>query len=279
MACEVFNKRDLINPLDKLLSIKKQCDLIGLSRSSYYYKTVPENEENLRLMRLIDEQYTKTPFYGVPRMTQWLQQDMHEQVNHKRVRRLMRKMGLEAIYPKPKLSIGGAGHKIYPYLLRNLIIDRPNQVWATDITYIRLARGFVFLVAILDWYSRYVISWNISVTMDTIFCLEALESALRQGRPEIFNSDQGSQFTSDDFTRHLLKENIRISMDGRGRVFDNIFVERLWRSVKYENIYIHEYIDVPSLIKGLKIYFKFYNEERRHEALSYKTPADIYWRK
>jgi putative transposase len=227
-------------------------------------------------MRLLDEQYTQTPFYGVRRMMVCLGKAGHE-VNPKRVRRLMRLMGLEAIYPKPRLSQGGPGHKIYPYLLSGLLIERTNQVWSTDITYIRLRHGFVYLVAVMDWFSRYVLSWEISVTMETGFCIAALDWALRRGRPEIFNTDQGAQFTSGDFTRRLVDEGIRISMDGRGRVFDNIFVERLWRAVKYEDIYLKDYTDVPMLIGGLGDYFDFYNRERPHQSLDYRTPASMYW--
>lgn len=208
-------------------------------------------------------------------MTEWLKRQ-GEGVNHKRVGRLMREMGLEAIYPKPRLSQGGEGHRIYPYLLKGLTVERPNQVWATDITYIRLAQGFIYLVAIMDWFSRYVVSWALSVTMDVGFCLEALEAALHRGRPEIFNSDQGSQFTSVDFTGRLKTAEIRISMDGRGRVFDNIFVERLWRSVKYEEVYLKDYSDVSMARAGLADYFRFYNQERLHQSLDYKTPASIY---
>ena len=230
----------------------------------------------MRLHRLIDEQYTETSFYGVLRMTEWLRRDKHECINPKHVRRLMRVMGLEAIYPKPRLSQAGVGHRIYPYLLRGLSIERPNQVWSTDITYIRLAKGFVYLVVVLDWFSRYVVSWRVSVTLDTAFCLEALDAALRRGTPDIFNTDQGSQFTSEDFTRRLRSADVRISMDGKGRAFDNIFVERLWRTVKYENVYLHDYVDVPSLVEGLTRYFRFYNEVRRHQALGHRTPTEVY---
>ena len=194
----------------------------------------------------------------------------------KHVRRLMREMGLEAIYPKPRLSIGGAGHRVYPYLLKGVTVSRPNQVWSTDITYIRLAKGYVYLTAILDWFSRYVVSWAVSVTLDTAFCLEALEAALRCGKPEIFNTDQGAQFTSTDFTGRLATESIRISMDGRGRVFDNIFVERLWRTVKYEDIYLQDYGDLRSVVEGLTRYFRFYNQERRHQSLEERTPAEVH---
>jgi putative transposase len=242
----------------------RQCDLLNLARSSYYYSAKGESEENLRLMRLLDEKYTRTPFFGVRRMMVWLREGGHG-VNPKRVRRLM-----------PRLSQGGPGHKIYPYLLSGVLIERTNQVWSTDITYVRLRHGFVYLVAVMDWHSRYVLSWEISVTMETSFCIAALDWALRRGKPEIFNSDQGAQFTSQDFTKRLLDEGIQISMDGRGRVFDNIFVERLWRTVKYEDIYLKDYTDVPMLINGLGCYFDFYNRERPHQSLGYRTPASVY---
>jgi putative transposase len=226
-------------------------------------------------MNLIDEQFTRTPFYGVDKMTAWLRRNDQE-VNPKRVRRLMRLMGLEAIYPKPRLSLGNQAHNKYPYLLRELVIDRPDQVWCADITYIRMLHGFVYLMAIMDWYSRFVLSWEISTTMDSAFCLSALEQALQLSRPDIFNTDQGTQFTSIEFTGRLEKENIRISMDGRGRYIDNIFVERLWRSVKYEEVYLHDYETVSDARKGLSKYFLFYNMERLHESLGYKTPYEIY---
>jgi putative transposase len=226
-------------------------------------------------MRLLDEQYTRTPFYGIRRMTASLRQEGHN-VNRKRIQRLMRLMGLEAIYPKPKLSKRDDRHKVYPYLLRGLTIERPDQVWATDITYIRLRGGFVYLVAVMDWFSRYVISWSVSVTMDVHFCLEALDDALREATPEIFNSDQGSQFTSIEFTERLRKTNVRISMDGRGRAFDNIFIERLWRSVKYEEVYLKDYENVPTCIAGLRDWFLLYNTERPHQALGYRTPQQVY---
>ena len=258
------------------ISIARQCDLLGLARSSYYYCATGESAENLLLMRLLDEKYTRTPFYGVRRMIVWLDKVGHA-VNPKRVRRLMRLMGLEAIYPKPRLSLGGPGHKIYPYLLSGVPIERINQVWSTDITYIRLRHGFVYLVAVMDWYSRYVLSWEVSVTMETSFCVAALDWALRCGKPEIFNTDQGAQFTSCDFTKRLLDEGIQISMDGRGRVFDNIFVERLWRTIKYEDIYLKDYTDVPMLVGGLGDYLDFYNRERPHQSLGYRTPASLYY--
>jgi putative transposase len=227
-------------------------------------------------MRLLDEQYTRTPFYGIRRMTAWLRSGGHA-VNHKRVRRLLRVMGLDTLYQKPRLSLGGPGHKIYPYLLRDFRIERPNQVWGTDITYIRLRQGFVYLVAIMDWFSRFVLAWEISVTMETSFCLSALDWAFRHGRPEIFNTDQGSQFTSSDYTGRLLEAGIRISMDGRGRVFDNIFVERLWRTVKYEDVYLNDYDGVPAVTQGLGRYFTFYNRERLHQALGYQTPETVHF--
>lgn len=228
-------------------------------------------------MRLIDEQYTKRPFYGVEKMTGWLRDDKGELVNRKRVRRLMRLMGIEAIYPKPRLSQANDEHRIYPYLLRDVKIERPNQVWSTDITYLRLLGGFVYLVAIIDWYSRYILSWQISNTMEVNFCLTSLEDALLIGRPEIFNSDQGSQFTSREFTGRLERAGIQISMDGRGRVFDNIFVERFWRTLKYEDIYIKAYENVLALLTGVGAYLDFYNGERRHQSLGNQTPSSVYF--
>lgn len=225
---------------------------------------------------MIDEQYIKIPFYGSRRMTVWLNEQGYE-VNRKRVRRLMRKMGIEAIYPKKNLSKRNQEHRIFPYLLRQLEVDHQNQVWSTDITFIRMAQGFLYLVAIMDWYSRYVLSWRLSNTMETWFCVEALEEALTAyGRPEIFNSDQGSQFTSREFTGRLIRADIRISMDGRGRVFDNIFIERLWRSLKYEEVYLHDYSDGLEAGERLDWYFTFYNNERPHQSLSYRTPASLY---
>lgn len=226
-------------------------------------------------MRLIDQQYTRTPFYGSRRMTTILNRQGHA-VNRKRVQRLMRKMGLEAIYPRPNTSQSHPQHRIYPYLLRGLVIDHPNQVWSTDITYVPMQQGFMYLVAVMDWFSRYVLSWRISNTLEVDFCLEALDEALTIGKPDIFNSDQGSQFTSPRFTSKLEGEGIRISMDGRGRALDNVFVERLWRSVKYEDIYIKSYNTVPQLCQGLADYFPFYNEERPHQGLHNQVPADLY---
>jgi putative transposase len=226
-------------------------------------------------MRLLDAPYTATPFYGTRRMTAWLRSQGYA-VNRKRVTRLMRQMGMEAIYTKPQLSQPGVGHKIYPYLLRGVKIERVNHVWSADITYIRLQQGFIYLVAVIDWWSRYVLSWAVSVTLDGYFCLEALERALRGGRPEIFNTDQGAQFTSRAFTERLRQGESQISMDGRGRALDNVFVERLWRSVKYEEVYLREYNTVREARQGLGRYFGFYNEERLHQALGYRTPAAVY---
>jgi putative transposase len=249
---------------------------VGLSRAAWYYEPLPESPLNLTLMQLLDEQYTKTPFYGVLRMKEWLRREGHD-VNEKRVRRLLRKMGLMAIYPKPNLSKPAPGHKTYPYLLKGVTVERPNQVWATDITYVRMQAGFLYLVAILDWYSRYVLSWELSNTMDTEFCLSALERALRHhGKPEIFNSDQGSQFTSQAFTSRLEGEGVRISMDGRGRAFDNILVERLWRTVKYEEIYPKGYAAGEETLRGLAGYFPFYNTDRPHQSLGMATPHEVF---
>jgi len=248
---------------------------VGLNRSTFYYQPAGESDLNLHLMRLIDEQYLKTPFYGWPRMTAFLRQRGHP-VNGKRVRRLMQVMDLQAIYPKRRTTIGSAEHIVYPYLLRNVVVVRPNHVWSADITYIPMLRGFMYLVAIMDWYSRYVLAWELSNTLDGIFCLTALERALLHAQPEIFNTDQGVQFTSLAFTGCLQQSGIRISMDGRGRALDNVFVERLWRTVKYEHVYLHEAETVMHLEKGLAGYFTFYNHERPHQSLSYRTPAEVY---
>ncbi len=249
--------------------------MLGLSRSSLYYEPGGEAAEDLRLMRRIDEQYTACPFYGSRRMTVWLN-EQGEEVNRKRVQRLMRVMGLEAIYPKPRLSVAGKGHRIYPYLLRGVKVERRDQVWSTDITYIPMASGFMYLAAVIDWFSRYVIGWRLSNTLDGSFCLELLEEALRAGKPEVFNTDQGVQFTAAAFTGRLESAGVAVSMDGRGRALDNVFVERLWRSVKYEDIYIRDYDTVPELHRGLVRYFGFYNDERPHQSLGYLTPAAVY---
>ena len=259
-----------------MLSVNRQCELLGLSRSSYYYETARETAENLALMAQIDREYTEHPFLGSRRMmTTWLR-DQGRPINRKRVQRLMRLMGLEAVYPKPRLSVGGTGHKVYPYLLRNVTIERVNQVWSTDITYIPLPRGFMYLTAVMDWHSRYVLSWRLSNTLEVDFCLEALEEALREGRPEVFNTDQGVQFTSASYTSRLEAAGARVSMDGKGRCLDNVFVERLWRTVKYEEIYLRHYETVPALQTGLAKYFDFYNRERRHQSLDERTPGEVY---
>jgi putative transposase len=266
--------RLLIEP-DSPLSIRRQCALLGLARSNWYYQPAPETAENFRLMRLIDELYTAHPEKGSRRITVWLVKH-GEAVNRKRVQRLMRVMGLEAIYPKPRLSQAGKGHRIYPYLLRGVTVERPDQVWSADITYVPLSAGFMYLAAILDWYSRYVIAWRLSNTLDGSFCMEMLEEALRHGRPDIFNTDQGVQFTAELFTSRLESAGVKVSMDGRGRCLDNVFVERLWRTVKYENIYLHGYGNVPELRRGLQEFFAYYNEERHHQSLGYQTPVAVY---
>jgi putative transposase len=246
-----------------------------LSRSSLYDEPGGEASEDLRLMRLIDEQYTARPFYGSRRMTVWLNEQA-EEVNRKRVQRLMRVMGLEAIYPKPRLSLAGKGHRISPYLLRGVKVEKPDQVWSTDITYVPMPSGFLYLAAVIDGFSRYVIAWKLSNTLDGSFCLEMLAEALRAGKPEVFNTDQGVQFTAAAFTGRLESSGVAVSMDGRGRALDNVFVERLWRTVKYEDIYIKGYDAVPELHRGLGRYFGFYNDERPHQSLGYRTPAAVY---
>jgi putative transposase len=253
------------------LTIGQQCALLGLPRSTYYYEPRTESEENLGYMRRIDELHLEHPFLGTRRVAVMLE------LNRKRAQRLMRIMGLEALYPKPRLSQPGAGHQIYPYLLRNVAITHPNHVWSTDITYCPLAHGFLYLVAVMDWHSRFVLSWELSNTLDTGFCLAALESAFAFGQPEIWNSDQGAQFTSADFLSPLKSRAIAISMDGRGRALDNVFIERLWRSVKYELIYPGDFASGHELRLALERYFRFYNYERPHQALGYRTPAQVYF--
>lgn len=258
------------------LSVAQQCALLALPRSSFYYRPAVVNEADLELMRLLDEQYTETPFYGSRRMQVALEARVGHAVNRKHVQRLMRQMGLEAVGPKPRLSEPHPGHKVYPYLLRDVPITRVDQVWSTDITYVRLRHGFVFLVAILDWFSRYVLAWELSVTIDGQFCVDALEAALDRSRPEIFNTDQGAQFTATAFTERVEAAGARVSMDGRGRALDNVFVERLWRSVKYEEIYLKDYGTVPEARRQLARYFQFYNDRRPHQSLGYRTPWAVY---
>jgi len=257
------------------LSVRQQCVLLGLPRSSLYYAAVPATAAELALMRRIDEQYLRTPFYGSRRMTAWLCRH-GEEINRKRVQRLMRWMGLEAIYPKPHTTVPGLTAQRYPYLLRNLAISRPNQVWSADITYVPLQRGFLYLVAVLDWYSRYVLSWRLSNSLDEEFCLEALDEALARGRPEIFNTDQGVQFTGRRFVSCLESAQVAVSWDGRGRALDNVFVERLWRTVKYEEIYLKAYADGAEGRESLSRYWTFYNHERLHQSLDYRTPWEVH---
>jgi putative transposase len=280
LELDVEKRKLLITPAHADLSIRQQCELLNINRSSLYYKEEEESNYNLLLMNLIDEEYTRHPFIGVIKMTKHLE-DLGYRVNEKRVRRLTRLMGILAVYPRKKnLSKANLEHKIYPYLLKDVIIERPNQVWSTDITYIKLMHGFIYLVAVLDWYSRFVLSWRISNTLDTGFCIEALEEAIAlYGRADIFNTDQGSQFTSNNFTKILLANGMRISMDGRGRAFDNIFNERLWRTVKYEEVFINAYRAVLEAKDRLGKYFYFYDYERHHQALGYKKPAEVYFGK
>jgi putative transposase len=266
---------DVIDREHRELSLVRQCSLLRISRSSLYYRPAPASAEDLELMALMDRQYLKTPFYGSRKMSVWLRAQGY-QVNRKRVRRLMRVMGLEAIYRRPNTSKPAPDHKIYPYLLKGLEINRVNQVWSADITYLPMARGFLYLVAIMDWHSRYVLSWRLSNTMEVDFCVQALAEALSQGRPEIFNTDQGSQFTSDAFTGMLLGHGIQVSMDGKGRYNDNIFVERLWRSVKYEEVYLKAYGNRTEARVGIGAYLNFYNQERPHQALGYQTPGEVF---
>jgi putative transposase len=264
-----------VEPWQPDLSARRQCQLLGVNRSNLYYRPRGESKENLMLMRLIDEEYTRHPFLGSRRLVRWLEEQGWE-VNRKRVARLMEKMGIEAIYPKPKLSQPGEAHKIYPYLLEGVTVTRINQVWSTDITYIRMAEGFLYLVAVMDWFSRFVLSWAFSLTLELGFCLEALKRAFRWGRPEIFNSDQGSQFTSEKFTGEVESRDIAVSMDGRGRCLDNIFIERLWRSLKYEEVYLRDYLLAPEAEAGIGRWFRYYNYQRFHQSLDYRTPAQIY---
>lgn len=260
------------------LPIKTQCKLLDIPRSSFYHVPAPVSEADLKLMKLIDQCYIDLPYYGTRRIKGWLLDEHGLTVNRKRIQRLRRMMGIETLYPKRNLSLANQAHKVYPYLLRNLSIDRPNQVWATDITYIPMQRGFVYLVAVIDWYSRKVLSWQLSTTLDTDFCVDALERAIeRYGTPEIFNTDQGCQFTSEAFTGVLKAHDIRISMDGKGRWMDNVFVERLWRSVKYEEVYLKAYDSVADAKRSLAVYFERYNTKRRHQALGDVTPDTVYF--
>lgn len=257
-------------------SVRQQCDMLGISRSGIYYKPISESAENLFFMRLLDEQYTKTPYYGVLKMTAGLRHAGYE-VNPKRVRRLLRLMGLETVYQKPRTSASNKDNQHYPYLLRGLTIDHCDQVWSADITYIRLTSGFVYLVAVIDWYSRFVLGWELSNTMDADFCIETVDEIIQKRQCEVFNTDQGAQFTTERFTKPLLDKGVKISMDGRGRALDNIFVERLWRTVKYEFVYLQEIPTVDKAWLGLREFFHFYNNERIHQSLDYRTPAQVYF--
>ena len=268
-------RRAVVDREHPSLSVVRQCKLLYISRSGLYYQPKGISEEDLALMKLIDRQYLATPFYGARKIAAWLK-SQGRQVNRKRVRRLMRLMGIKAIYRRPRTSTPAPGHKIYPYLLGGMEITRPNQVWAADITYIPMARGFLYLVVIMDWYSRYVLSWRLSNTLDAGFCVDALEEALRKGRPDICNTDQGAQFTSEAFTGLLEQHRIRISMDGKGSYNDNLFIERLWRTVKYEEVYLKAYQDGRDARASLGDYFRFYNTERPHQALGYQTPAEVF---
>lgn len=266
----------MIEPGNPRLSVRRQCELLGLNRSSYYLEPAGESPENLALMRLIDRVYTDSPFLGSRKMAPEVGKILGRPVNRKRVRRLMRLMGIEAIYPRPRLSERAPGHKVYPYLLRGVSIERVDQVWSTDVTYVPMPTGFVYLAAVIDWHSRYVLRWRLSNTLDGSFCLDMLAEALEEGRPEVFNTDQGTQFTAGAFTATLERAGVKVSMDGRGRCLDNVFVERLWRSVKYENVYIRGYESVSELDRGLAEYFEFYNRRRPHQSLDYRTPEEVY---
>ena len=269
----------MVDPDHEQLSVLKQCKLLEVNRSTFYYQPHPDEKDDLEMMRLLDEQFLKTPFYGSRRMAAHLSQAGHL-INRKRVQRLMARMGLVAIYPGPNTSKPHPEHKIYPYLLRNVGIYRPNQVWSTDITYLRMSHGFMYLVAIMDWYSRKVLSWRISNTLESGFCLEALQEAFQNyGRPDIFNTDQGSQFTSDAFVKAVEATGAKVSMDGRGRCHDNIFIERLWRSVKYECIYLHSFENGKVLRQKVREWFDWYNQERVHQSLDYCTPNLVYQQK
>jgi putative transposase len=272
----VAERRLLVEQEQAQLSMVRQCQLLDLSRSGLYYQPVGESAENRHLMHWIDAEYTRHPFFGYRKITHWLRKQGYR-VNKKRVQRLMPRMGLAAIGPKPDLSKPSPTHRLYPYLLRGVKVERVNQVWSADITSIRLAQGWLYLVAIIDWFSRYVLAWEVSLTLDTDFCLSALERALRHGSPAICNTDQGAQFTRTAFTGRLTAASIAISMDGRGRALDNIFVERLGRTVKYEEVYPNDYQTVPFGRQRLASYFPFYNNERPHQALGYRTPAEVYF--
>ena len=269
-------RRRMVDREHPSLSIARQCALLGVARSSLYYRPREASGENPALMQAMDRQYLDTPFYGSRRMKVWLAREGIP-VSRKRVQRLMRVMGLRAIYRSPRTSRPAPEHRVYPYLLEKIRVTRPNQAWAADITYLPMARGFLYLVAIMDWHSRYVVAWRLSNTLEADFCVDALKEALGQGQPEVFNTDQGSQFTSLEFTRVLRDHGVKISMDGKGRYTDNIFVERLWRTVKYEEVYLKAYANAAEARKELGAYFRFYNNQRPHQALGYRTPAEVFF--
>jgi len=274
----IINRKELIDREHSRISINRQCALLKVSKGALYYEPKVIDPYNLILMDLIDEQHTKTPFYGSRRLTVYLKKVKGHHVNRKRIQRLMKLMRIAAVYPKPKTTNRDKEHKIYPYLLRDVEIVRPDQVWSTDITYIRVGKGFVYLTTIIDWYSRYVLSWKLSNTLENTFCIEALEESLGYSKPEIFNTDQGSQYTASNFLKPLIARDIKISMDSKGRALDNIFVERLWRSVKYEEVYLNEYKTMRDTYKSLKNYFEFYNDKRFHQSLNYKVPRECYFK-
>jgi putative transposase len=275
LTASVEDKRALLDLAHPDLSIRRQCALLGLNRASYYYQATSISPLNLDLLRRIDQQYMAPPFYGVPRMTAVLRAQGYA-VNRKRVQRLMRQLGIQAVMLRKRPATSTSGHRIYPYLLRDRPIKAPNEVWCADITYVPMPLGFVYLVAIMDWFSRYIVAWEIATSLEGSFCCTALERALGHGRPTIFNTDQGSQFTAQAFTSRLETAGVQISMDGRGRVFDNIFIERFWRSVKYEHLYLHDYQTVPAVVAGVQDYMDFYNTRRLHQSLAYQTPAAVY---
>ena len=283
MSKSVHKRREHVDKANKHLSIVRQCELLEIHPSGLYYQCAGESEYNLELMRLIDKKHMLHPWLGVPRMTTWLRMDMGHQINHKRIERLYRLMGIQAVGPKPNTSKRSKHHKIYPYLLRGLKVSRVNQVWALDITYIPVQGGFLYLVAVIDLYSRYVVNWSLSNTMTAEWCKTVLNEAIeKHGSPEIINTDQGSQFTADEFTSYVLdkdKHDIKLSMDGKGRAIDNIFIERLWRSVKYEHVYLFPASDGLECYHGLKEYFQYYNHERRHQSLKEETPSTVYEQK
>ncbi len=278
MSLSIEKKRNLIQWQHPQISVSRQCELLDLSKGALYYEPVPETEYNLMLMDLIDKQYLKTPFYGSRKMVALLERDGH-QVNRKRVQRLMNIMGIEAIYPGPNTSKKNQEHRVFPYLLRNIEILKPNFVWSADVTYIRLKEGFVYLVAVIDWFSRYVLSWRLSNSLTADFCLDAVDEALTlsKAKPEIFNTDQGCQFTATAFVNLILDAGIKLSMDGRGRALDNIFIERLWRSLKYEEVYLKDYQKVVDAHSGIGDYFDLYNNRRPHQSLGYRFPIEVHY--